>query len=271
MRQWRGRASPEVCVAWADQLLTDLQVRRSVHFDQPAPGLYHIHRQHDGKRDVYFFANTTETELVARATLPGAGRRLERWDPETATRHPYPVDRDGRALVVLAPGESLLLVAGEGEPQIVPALVPPAPRFVQQEIAGPWSVGFAPADGAAFEVAPFELTGLHQSSDARLNRFAGRATYRRSFAWSGRAGGDILLDLGEVANGLTEVKLNGRPLGVRWYGRHHYETDGALRVGQNELEVTFVSTLFNRVRSDKVQPEPSGLLGPVTLRARSNA
>ena len=140
-----------------------------------------------------------------------------------------------------------------------------------REAGAEWVIAPAPGEaisGDAFELARLDLTRLDQRPDARLNRFAGRVTYRHRFVWDGRAAGEIRLDLGEVANGVTEVRLNGRPLGVRWYGRHHYETGGALLAGQNELEVVFVTTLFNALRSDKDPPEPSGMLGPVTLRSR---
>ena len=266
MNRWRKSASDDTCLSWADQLLTDLQVRRSVRFDQPVPGLYHIHRQYDEKRNLYFFSNTTESELVARAVFPDASRRIERWDPETASRFPFALGKDHRALLVLPPGGSLLLVASEGEAFAAPESGTQSAPVKLQEIDGPWSVSFKPAKGDAFEVSPFELAGLHLSSDERLNRFAGQAIFRRRFDCSVPAGRATVLDLGLAPNCITEVHLNGRALGVRWYGRHVYALEGALREGSNELVVTVVTTLFNGVRKDTEKAEPSGLIGAVTLR-----
>src|SRR5690606_38603940 len=110
MRQWRVRAHPEVCVACADRLLANLEVRRFVRFDSPTPRLYHIHCVYDKQRHLYFFANTTESDISVRAVFADAELGLERWDPETVVRELYPINHDGKTLLALAPGESLLLV-----------------------------------------------------------------------------------------------------------------------------------------------------------------
>jgi len=36
---------------------------------------------------------------------------------------------------------------------------------------------------------------------------------------------------------ISEVTLNGKPLGVRWWGEHRYDTAGALKRGRNVVEV----------------------------------
>ena len=66
-------------------------------------------------------------------------------------------------------------------------------------------------------------------------------------------------------NCVTEVALNGNSLGVRWYGRHDYATGSALAQGDNHLEISVVTTLFNCLWESREKAEPSGLLGPVRL------
>jgi hypothetical protein len=265
LNQWRQSATAEHCLAWTEQLLTDLHVQRSVQFEKPAAGLYQIHYRRDDGRDLYFFANTTQSDISAQAAFPSAGKRLERWDPETATRHAFALDRAGHARVALPPAGSLLLVASPGEALVSAGTPPPPGRVVHQAIAGPWSVEFRPANGVPFTLAPFPLSGLDQSKEERLNRFAGRAVYRTQFSWDASAGPGVHLDLGAVSNAVTEVTLNGRPLGVRWYGRQDYVVDGALTQGNNQLEVTVVTTLFNCLRKNGAEADPAGLLGPVVL------
>lgn len=272
MSRWRGSTSAEQCLAWTDQLLTDLQIRRSVKFGKPSAGLCQIHYRQDDGRDLYFFANTAQSDIAVPATFASTGKRLERWDPETGTRSAFPVDKAGRVPLALPPASSLLLVASEGQPFVVPHLRVSPKSSVIQEITGPWSVTFKPANADAFEIAQFKLVGLHESQEERLQRFAGRAIYRSRFDWNKRAGDDaVLLDLGQAPNCVTEITLNGQPLGVRWYGRHDYVPSSALRQGTNELEVTVVTTLFNCLRKASEKAEPSGLLGPVTLRVTGKA
>ena len=77
-----------------------------------------------------------------------------------------------------------------------------------------------------------------------------------------------------------DVRLNGKELGVQWYGRRLYDLSGALEPGENELEVRVTTTMGNYMktltdnkiaqkwtnRKSKEQPQQSmGLLGPVTV------
>jgi hypothetical protein len=268
MNQWRESTTPDQCLAWADQLLTGLQVRRSVQLEKPVSGLYQIHYHHDDGRNVYFFANTGQTDVAVRVVLPLAGKRVERWNPENGSRGAFSVDKGGRVLVALPVAGSLLLVAGEGDASPVSDLPLPPKMLAVQEITGPWSATFQPANGAAFEITPFTPADLQQSQDPRLNRFAGRVIYRTQFKWDKSPAAAAQLDLGEVANCITEVTLNGRALGVRWYGRNTYALDTALKQGLNELEVTAVTMLFNNVRKKNEAALPSGLIGPVTLQTK---
>jgi hypothetical protein len=268
LTEWRKNASTGQCLAWTDQLLTDLKIQRSVQFEKQPEGLYQIHYRSDDGRDLYFFANTAQSNVAARAAFASAGKYLERWNPETGTRSGFPVDKTGRALIALPPAGSLLLAAGAGEALVSADLPVPPERTVVQEITGTWSVSFKPADGGeVFQMEPFKLAGLHESGDARLNRFAGQAVYKTDFTWNKFAGKALHLDLGAVPNCITEVTLNGQPLGTRWYGRHDYLAGDALKQGENRLEVKVVTTLFNRLRKDTEKAVPSGLIGPVVLSA----
>ena len=77
-------------------------------------------------------------------------------------------------------------------------------------------------------------------------------------------------------HGVSSVRLNGKDLGARWWGRHLYDATGALAQGRNVLEVEVTTTLGNRMRSLKDNPVAKswswwfppismGLVGPVQL------
>ena len=84
------------------------------------------------------------------------------------------------------------------------------------------------------------------------------------------------LDLGEVA-GISEVTLNGKPIGTRWYGQHIYDTSDAAKQGSNELIIKVTTVMHNHVRTlDKntcagfwtrrnKNPVSTGLIGPVKI------
>jgi len=47
----------------------------------------------------------------------------------------------------------------------------------------------------------------------------------------------LLLDLGKL-NDLAEVSVNGKKLGVLWYPPYQIDITDALKIGQNQLEIT---------------------------------
>ncbi len=262
---------------WTAGLLRQFQVEPRVALSPQHPALSQLHTKIAG-RDFVFFSNTSRTETVAfEAQLPFGGR-VFRWDPETGARAPYPhVVRPGAIAARLGPVESLLVTHGEGE---APAAAPPAaePGAVLAPVAGPWNVELRHVDPkrAASVTLPALVDFSKASDDPRLATFAGVAIYRTSFDAQAEPG--ARLDLGEL-HGISEVTLNGTPLGVRWYGRHVYDVGGALRPGRNALEVKVTTMLGNYMRSLKDEndmarrwaraflPIPMGLVGPVALRA----
>jgi hypothetical protein len=142
------------------------------------------------------------------------------------------------------------------------------------EISGPWSVRLEGLDGTVEERTMDRLVDLSQVGG--LDDFSGTAVYTTTFEPPEE--GAVLLDLGAVRE-ISEVRLNGAELGVRWYGRHRYDVTDHLRPGENELVVTVTTLAFNHFRaqegnamaqhwigrSRQKDPLPSGLIGPVTL------
>jgi hypothetical protein len=232
------------------------------------------------EREIVFFANTSPSETVsfrARTATPGA--TPWRWDPETGTRAPYPLEEEtGSLWIHLEPSESLLLVfepPGADLPEIAPATVRPSlPPAEWMTVAPEWAVSFDHGiEDRSFERTLPVLENLSLSPDPELASFAGTLVYRTAFDVGDRP--FDRLDLGE-ANGVTEVRLNGQPLGVRWWGRHTYDVAGVLKPGSNTLEVEVTTVLANYARSLKDNPAAqrwtwwfppisTGLVGPVKL------
>ena len=227
------------------------------------------------EREIVFLANTDrQRELRFDAVFHYPGKSPWRWDPNTGERSPYPVlGAPNRLAIRLGPLDSLLLVFEPGAGRATsPAPEPDEGRAVT--VAGPWNVRLEPVEGPAGERTLPALVDF--ASEPSLEAFSGTATYRTEFRWDGI--GPAVLDLGKVHE-ISEVVLNGKALGVRWWGRHQYAAGDALRAGRNTLEIKVTNMAFNYCRSLKQsatcsywvnrsgrkEPLPAGLIGPVRL------
>jgi hypothetical protein len=274
--------------------LADVQVA-APHEDV---GLVH-HRA--GDREVFFLANASRTEARdVEARFPTGDRRPWRWDPETGSRAPMPfAARPDTLALHLEPLESLLLVyepviptssAPPGEEGSAIAAAPagasspdpdarargdrPRPGKDWLPVVAPWEVELRPAAGTPFRRRMPQLFDLSLAAeDPDVAGFGGVATYRAQFDWTDET--RTVLGLG-VVEGVSAVRLNGKDLGTRWWGRHLYDARGALAKGHNVLEIDVTTTLGNRMRSLKANPVaqgwawwfppiPMGLVGPVEL------
>ena len=160
----------------------------------------------------------------------------------------------------------------------VPTLAPVA------TIGGPWQVAFDPAWGGPASTTFERLSDWTTHPEPGIRYYSGRATYRKTFT-APRIDGPVFLDLGLVES-LCEVRVNGKHLGVLWSKPFQVDISDALKPGENLLEVEVINLWCNRLIGDIPLPEserltqtnitrlkadeklaPSGLLGPVVLRA----
>ena len=81
------------------------------------------------------------------------------------------------------------------------------------------------------------------------------------------------IDLGKV-KGVSELTLNGKTLGSKWYGAHRYNVDGLLKQGENRISIKVTTILGNYMKSltdnevamrwtRQQEYYPMGLMGPV--------
>jgi len=164
---------------------------------------------------------------------------------------------------------------------------------VEQVVAtleGPWTVNFQENRGAPAVLEMETLMPWNENNDNGVKYFSGLGTYIKTF----NAPADLFvdgdqqwLDLGEVQN-LAEVIVNGESLGIVWKPPFRINVTGALKPGENNLEIKVTNLWVNRLIGDQ-QPDvkdkltyttmpfyqadspllPSGLLGPVRVISRS--
>jgi len=188
--------------------------------------------------------------LLLLFTLPGT---------DSSLLEAFPIDTAGR-----------LYTATTRQPLLFPDSAATVPLPI-----GQWQVSLQHA--LLTETTDTLLTRLDDLAQVGFPHFAGTAVYTARFTLDTLAGAEWI-DLGQVCD-IGELRLNGRTLGIRWFGRHRWAIPpGLLHRGENTIEIAVTTRLNNYARSlteDKVvqhfvlkrniPPCPTGLIGPVAL------
>jgi hypothetical protein len=260
-------------LAWYKELQSRYDLQPYVRFAQPEIMISQIYYRH-GDMDIFFIINSSlEKTVRQRIEFSVKGKTPWLWNAETGSRYIYPHEGDGHVLELeLVPaGSALIVYAPENSGEPYPRL--PA-EGTSKPLNGSWQVDLYYPDNSHKRISLNRLIDFLQRPD--LKSFGGKAVYRLKFTIE-QTKPFHFLELGKVYE-ISEVKLNNQSLGVRWYGRHLYELSGALKSGDNELEITVIKVLGNYCKlltgnaaaqywtNGMDQPfYPSGLVGPVRL------
>jgi hypothetical protein len=173
-------------------------------------------------------------------------------------------------LLELPPSSSLLIVFDTAEDGDVFQMIKPVSGG--NIIEGPWRLKLNHVNANSRETTLRRLVDFQRYS--RLKTFAGEAVYEKEFQVEDSRG-VTYIDLGEV-QGVSELTLNGKKIGVRWYGHHTYDISGSLLTGNNSLSIKVTTIAGNYIKSltgnqtaqrwTRGQPYyPTGMMGPLRL------
>ncbi len=263
-------------MVWMEKIMKQNKIQPTVMVDKPNSHVYQNHFIYESQ-DLFFFVNNSKTETISfKSTFPTNTKIPWKWDAETGEKMVYPYKENPNSLdITLEPLESLLLVFNTDmdTAKVQPTVIKTDPA-INYEINTPWFCEFNPAKETNFTSQLDKLIDLITSTDERIKTFAGNVVYKTTFESNNIA--YEILDLGTI-HGISEVTLNGKKLGIRWWGRHKYDLKGALNAGENHLEIKVTTVLLNYIKSrkdnptaqvwtKKQNPVSTGLLGPVQLK-----
>ena len=114
-------------------------------------------------------------------------------------------------------------------------------RFIERKTCEPlWKIYTADAPFTEWKIYD-ETKELYDLASWEHNpEFCGKIRYVGQFTFDGK--GKVLLDFGESSCGIR-VKLNGVDLGERIATPYVFDTDGAIKSGENELDIVVTTTL----------------------------
>ena len=133
--------------------------------------------------------------------------------------------------------------------------VPKLPDAI--DVAGPWELNFPAGWDAPKSVSLDKLMSWSQHPTAGVKYFSGTAAYVKNLQIPAdmiAKNRRVYLDLGSVQV-LTQVKLNGKDLGILWKTPFRLDVTDAVKAGDNALEVRVTNNWVNRLIGDEQLPE----------------
>ncbi|MNK94931.1 hypothetical protein D3C87_1151520 [compost metagenome] len=261
-------------IDWYAHLQVKYSLTSFVKFDKPVSHVSQVHYKTD-EAAIFFICNYhLEKAHEFTATFNVKHKTAWLWDSETGKKYRYPyLGKENHLRINLGPAQSMLIVFtddSKGELYELPKITGKQPYSIE----GPWKVTL---EKVYEKPRKLELKKLIDfKDDDALQSFAGVIFYEKQFHIDNPESYH-LLDLGKVF-GISELEVNGRPLGFRWYGKHSYDLKGMLKPGRNTIKIKVTTVLGNYAKSLKDnpvtrqwtrnKPQPlyaMGLVGPVNL------
>ncbi|MFZ2340767.1 MAG: glycosyl hydrolase [Bacteroidales bacterium] len=251
----------------------------------------YVHRSLN-KTDIYWVNNRKDRVEDIEAAFRIEGRIPEIWHPETGLIEEASYRIEGGVTLVtlhLEPADAVFVVFRNKAKQDSGTIEKPQEKLLA-EIPAPWKVTFQEKRGAPAEASFEALSPWNENSDPGIKYFSGTGSYSKTINVPAEwliENSEVWLDLGVVKN-LAEVIVNGKSLGIVWKTPFRINVTGALKSGENNLEIKITNLWVNRLIGDQ-QPDvkekltyttqafyqagspllPSGLMGPVKILGKT--
>ncbi|UCG88128.1 MAG: glycoside hydrolase, partial [Gemmatimonadota bacterium] len=235
----------------ADEVLKSNGVAEDVLISGNSAEILYVHRS-TPSWEIYWLDNRSVDPNSAEISFRVSGRAPTLWHPQTGETKPVSWKiENGRTIITstFESWEAYFIVFGERTTETSFEL-PAVTEETIGTVSGPWQVTFQGNRGAP-ESATFEsLTSWSENDDPGIKYFSGTATYQNTFELDEVGDGSgILLDLGAVKN-IAEVVVNGQNMGVLWKTPYKVDITGAVKAGENSLEVQVTNVWVNRLIGD---------------------
>ncbi len=262
---------------WYKEAMVKYNIPHYLEIENPDRYLMQNRYKSDDQSEIFFFGNAHKfnghkTKVLFSKEIT-RGRHAWIWDAETGERYRIALENNSFEME-FGPAESRLIVFNKEKngPKWMPA---PVTTQNAKTLEGAWEVDFH--HSRENWVKTIQMDPLKDIKETDFVNFTGTVIYRRKID-----AGELkttFLNLGQVY-GVSEVFVNGKSCGVKWYGRRIHNITPFLQKGSNDLEIKVTTTMGNYMKTlkdnktaqrfmvlkTKDQPIQSmGLVGPVTV------
>lgn len=259
---------------WYQGIMKQYNLPHYLTVEKPGRFVMQTRYQADDRSEIFFFANAhmhnshqtviTFSEEIAKKRYGWV------WNAESGEKYRINLD-EGRFVLELGPAESRLIIFNHDKKG--PEWKPLPPEGANSTSLKAWDVELR--HSLENQTKTIRMEELKDLKDTEFVNFTGTAVYRCTVD----AGEARYLNLGKVW-GVSELFVNGKSCGVKWYGNRIYRIGELLQAGSNEIEVHVITVMGNYMRTMKdnkvvqrfinrksgpQEIQPMGLIGPVTL------
>jgi hypothetical protein len=265
-------------IGWYRTVQERYRILPYIRIENPDPYLMQTRYCADDGSEYIFIINSHLHDSHTTRVIFGANvsrrKHCSVWDPESGGRLRANPDKEGGISLDLGPAESILFVFDHEKVTEEWQPLPTAGTDTRLITDG-WKAEFRHCrDGSVKEVAMEQLTDLREMED--FIHFSGTVIYRGIIRTEDSGG--FAVNLGKVY-GTSELRINGKSCGVKWYGRRIWDITKFVRPGENLIEVEVTTSMGNYMKSltdnptaqywtnegRKIQPLQSmGMTGPVS-------
>ncbi|MCD6367380.1 MAG: hypothetical protein J7L46_07565, partial [Bacteroidales bacterium] len=232
-------------IIWTNELMQKIELQPQSKISNPVSHLYSM-KQNSGEQEIYFFVNSDRKSAVEFDATFETGNKIPYiWIPASGERFALAFNEKNKLHIELDALESALIVF---EPTKIdlPEYKFKSTSTKTTKLNTSWDVKFEHINGTEFNRKMDELIDFKTSDDEAIRNFAGTVIYTGTFENSGKA---KYIKLLEVNQAVTELAINGKPVGMIWYGNHTYDISPFLKEGSNKIEIKLTTTLANYCRS----------------------
>lgn len=256
-------------IAWYGEMQKTLNIMNYVKFDKTNKYLIQNTYTLDGN-SLYFLSNYslsedifTQAEFMAR---PGQTPWL--WNTDTGER--FILKSKGNKLNLSIPRATSMMILFDNKADGI-KYNPLKVNADSREIKGAWKLELNHMNGEKKEMEIQSLIDLSQLPETK--EFAGTVVYSKTVTLENEQYDCI--DLGDV-QGVAELIVNEKNLGVKWYGDYTFNVKDVLKKGENKISVKVVTITGNYLKTQKDNPVaqkfvknldfyPMGMIGKVRI------
>lgn len=261
---------PVIKEVWKEADLTSLGIKKDIEIPE---GIDYTHRAAKDA-DIYFLSNQTGGSITFS---PGfRAERAYKYLADAVTGKIYKAAES----ITLPVGGSIFYIMSDGKAPGATEEIKAQSTTVATLDNCQWTIKY---EKTGRQTKTSELTDWSKSDINDIKYYSGHADYTTTFRLKRKPKGDIMLDLGNVAD-IATVYVNGKKCGTAWTAPYAVDITKAVKRGRNTLKIVVVNTWANALQGNdlgtppfegiwtngkyrRAEKEllPAGLLGPVKI------